>query len=136
MIGAAHDRLDVRRVLGAAAVDLEPDLDVVVRGEAAAGVERTADLVQRALDGHVLRQAVGPHLNAAAADVRCQLHERPANVDLTLDLFGIGRVELARGAAAPDVDAGIGEAFFDLGVLLLAQVRFDLVVVRRSQFDR
>src|SRR5262249_38983078 len=47
----------------------------------------------------------------------------------------VGRVELAGGAAAPDVDAGVGEALADLLALVAAQRRLDAVLVGGAQLD-
>src|SRR5262249_28145299 len=131
-----HHRLHVRRVGRAGAVDLDPDFDAGVRRRLAARDQRLADLLQRLLDGHRLRQAVGPHLDAAAAEVRHEVHERLARLDVLLDDALLRGVELAHGAAAPDFDAGVGALLLDLLPLLLAEARLDAVLVRGAELDR
>ena len=116
-----HDRLHVRRVGRALAVDLDPDFDAGVVGRLAAGDERLADLVERLGDLDFLRQAVGPHLDALAAEVGGELHELLARLDVLLDHGGVGVLELADAAASPNVHAGVGETIFDVLALVLAQ---------------
>src|SRR5262249_39762000 len=130
MAAVLHDGLHVLRLLGAAAVDLDPDFDPGVLGRLTAGDERLADLFEGLLDRHAPGQAVGPHFDATTAEVGDQLHELLARLDLPLDLGLIRRLEFAGRAATPDFDLGIGALLADFLALRLAQRRLDAVLVR------
>ena len=85
------------------AVDLDPDLDAVVPREGAALRERPADLLERLLLGHVLRQPVRPHLDPPRPDVLREEDPLAAVLDVLPHDGRVGRVELAdrcRGSSA------------------------------------
>src|SRR5262249_15649180 len=118
MAAVVHDRLDVWRMGGAAAVDLDPDLDAGIGGSLAARDECLAHLLQRSFDRHLPGQAIGPDLDTLAADVGCQLYEALACLDVLFHDGGVGRMELADAAATPDGNAAIGELLLDVLALL------------------
>src|SRR5262249_17417742 len=93
------------------------------------------DLFERLGHRDVLGQGVGPHLHPAAADVRGELDELPAALDILLDHGRVGRMKLTDGAATPAIDARVGEAFADLLALRLAHGRLGGVLVRGAQLD-
>src|SRR5262249_4371442 len=70
------------------------------------------------------------------AEVRDEVDELLALLDVLLHRRGIGRLELAGGAAAPDLDLAVLEALPHLLALLLAERRFDAVLVPGAQLDR
>jgi len=135
MVGVTHDGRAVRRVGGAAAVDFQPNFDARVVGRAATGFEGAADLLERPFGGDVGGQVVGAHLDALAAEVRGESDELPAGFDLALDDVLVRRMELARRAAAPDLDAGVGEALAHFTAGVTAQAWLDAVLVRGAQLN-
>ena len=136
MAAVLHDLLGVRRQGRAAAVNLDPDLDVCIGGGLATGDERFANLFEGLLDRHLLRQIVRPNFDPPAAEVGDQLDKLFARLDVVLDHGRVGRVELADRSTAPDVDARVGKAFADLLTLGFAQGRFHAMLVRRAELNR
>jgi hypothetical protein len=116
-------------------VNLDPDFDARVGRSLPALLERLADLRERLLFVGPLRDAVGPHLHAGAAEVVNQLHERLAVFDVLLHHLGLVRVELAHAAAPPEHDARVRELLLHLFALVGAEARFDTVLVRGAALD-
>ena len=136
MAAVFHDLLDVRRQGRAAAVDFYPDFDVRIRRCFAAGNQGLADLLKSLFYRHTLRQIIGPHLHATAADVRRELDEGLAGVDVLLHDGRIRGMKFADRAAAPDFNARVGEAPAHFLALLLVQGRLHAVRMRGAQLDR
>src|SRR5205823_387673 len=123
----------VRRQGRAAAVNLDPDLEVGIRRRLTAWNQSLTDLLESLLDRHGLGKAVRPHLDAAAAEVGDQFDKALARLDVLFDFGRIGGVEFTGRSASPDVDARVGKALPDFLALRFGKGWFDTVLVARAQ---
>ncbi len=117
-------------------MELDPDLDPGVRRGLPARDQGLADLLQRFFHTHSPGQVVGPDLDPPATQVRHQVHEGLARLDVLFDDGRVGGMELANRAAAPDFKAHVGTALADVFALVLAQRGLDAVLVRGAKLDR
>ena len=129
--------LHVRRVLRAGAVDLDPDLDARVRRRLAA---RDRAPCRSAPASSPTGTSFGRPLGRTFTPLPPRSAGRSTNC-LHVSMFfwttaGSGDWNSQVAAAAPDVDAGVGELLADLLALLLAQRRLDAVLVARAQARR
>src|SRR5262249_28727164 len=131
-----HDGLHVRGERDpTAAVDLDPDFHAHVGRRFPALDQRFPNLLERLGDLYPRRYSVGPHLHTLAAQFRCELDKFLARLDVLANDCGIRRVKLAHRPAAPEGDAGVGEALLHVLALFSGQAWLDPVLVRRATLD-
>src|SRR5215204_6332944 len=130
-----EDLADARHARGLGAVHLELNDDAVVLRELAALAQRLADLLERLLLGHFLRQPVGPDFDARRPDVLRQLHPLLRLVDVLPYDRRVRRVVFAGRAQAADFYSRVLEPLAHLGACRRRQRDLHAVLVRRTQLD-
>src|SRR4051812_30194402 len=110
MAAMFHHSFDVRWMGRSWPMDFHPNFHPGIGGWLAAGDQRVSDLLQRLLHWYPLWEAIGADLDPTAPDVGRELHEFLARFNVLAHDGGIGGVELANAAAAPNFDPGISKA--------------------------
>ncbi len=132
--GDIHDLFDDGE-FGAAAVDFESDLLVVVGGEVAEGVEGRADLFDGFGGFDAFWEVIGSDLDAGGSDVGGEFDEGLGIFDVFGEFSGVWGMEVFGGADADEADWAVGELFFDFGSLDGVEVWFDFVGMGGAEFD-